>query len=206
MLEPVRFRAWRGNLTPREDGRPHRPDSAVSSSVCLEDDTMTPPHSHHASACRCGPRTPAPADAPHSVVRVKGSAGRLRRAGGDLVRAAGVAGIDRYRHPGPGHRRRTGRRRRRRNGLAGRFPRRGDRARVCGAFAVIFGMGRAPPSPGRNRRSSADRRPTTPAPGARQRVAPSSSSRADFPLPPPISSSEFARRTGPAVLPAGARL
>ncbi len=39
---------------------------------------MTPPHSHHASACRCGPRTPAPADAPHSVVRVKGSAGPVK--------------------------------------------------------------------------------------------------------------------------------
>ena len=75
-LEPARFRAWRGNLTPREDGRPHRPDSAVSSSACIEDDTMTPPHSHITSACRCGPRTPA--DAPYSVVRVKGSAGPVK--------------------------------------------------------------------------------------------------------------------------------
>src|SRR5450755_599076 len=78
MLEPVRFRAWRSNLTPREDGRPHRPDSAVSSSVCLEDDTMTPPNSHHASACHCGPRTPAPSAPSHSVVRVKGSAGPVK--------------------------------------------------------------------------------------------------------------------------------
>jgi hypothetical protein len=39
---------------------------------------MTPPHSHHASACCCGPRTLAPADAPHSVVRVKGSAGPVK--------------------------------------------------------------------------------------------------------------------------------
>jgi len=39
---------------------------------------MTPPHSHHAAACRCGPRTSAPADAPHSVVRVKGSAGPVK--------------------------------------------------------------------------------------------------------------------------------
>ena len=50
----------------------------VSSSACTEDDTMTPPHSHHAAACRCGPRTSAPADAPHSVVRVKGSAGPVK--------------------------------------------------------------------------------------------------------------------------------
>ena len=90
---------------------------------------MTPPHSHHASACRCGPRTPASADAPHSVVRVKGSAGPVKGELEVTVRAARVAGIDRYRHPGPGHRRRTGRRRRRRSGLAGRLPRRGDRAR-----------------------------------------------------------------------------
>jgi len=39
---------------------------------------MAPPYSHHVSACRCGPRTPAPADAPHSVVRVKGSAGPVK--------------------------------------------------------------------------------------------------------------------------------
>jgi hypothetical protein len=39
---------------------------------------MAPPYSHHASACRCGPQTPAPADAPHSVVRVKGSAGPVK--------------------------------------------------------------------------------------------------------------------------------
>jgi hypothetical protein len=40
---------------------------------------MTPPHSsHNTSACRCRPRTPAPADAPYSVVRVKGSAGPVK--------------------------------------------------------------------------------------------------------------------------------
>ena len=39
---------------------------------------MTPPHSPRTSACRCGPRTPALADAPHSVVRVKGSAGPVK--------------------------------------------------------------------------------------------------------------------------------
>lgn len=39
---------------------------------------MTPPHSHHAYVCCCGPRTPAPADAPHSVVWVKGSAGPVK--------------------------------------------------------------------------------------------------------------------------------
>ena len=39
---------------------------------------MTPPHSHCTSAYRCGPRTPASADAPHSVVRVKGSAGPVK--------------------------------------------------------------------------------------------------------------------------------
>ena len=39
---------------------------------------MTPPHSHRTSVCRCGLRAPAPADAPHSVVRVKGSAGPVK--------------------------------------------------------------------------------------------------------------------------------
>jgi len=39
---------------------------------------MTPPHSHRASACRCSPQTPASADARHSVVRVKGSAGPVK--------------------------------------------------------------------------------------------------------------------------------
>jgi hypothetical protein len=47
----------------------------VSSSACLEDDTTTPPHSHRTSACRCSPLSQRQADAPHSVVRVKGSAG-----------------------------------------------------------------------------------------------------------------------------------
>lgn len=37
---------------------------------------MTPPHPHSTFACRCGPRTPA--DAPYSVVRVKGSAGPVK--------------------------------------------------------------------------------------------------------------------------------
>jgi hypothetical protein len=39
---------------------------------------MTPPHSHRASACYRNARPPAPADAPHSVVRVKGSAGPVK--------------------------------------------------------------------------------------------------------------------------------
>jgi hypothetical protein len=39
---------------------------------------MTPPCSHHTSACRCGPRMPATADGHHSVVRVKGSAGPVK--------------------------------------------------------------------------------------------------------------------------------
>jgi hypothetical protein len=39
---------------------------------------MTPPCSHHTSACRCGPRMPATADGHHSVVRVKGSAGLVK--------------------------------------------------------------------------------------------------------------------------------
>jgi hypothetical protein len=38
---------------------------------------MTPPHSHHTPAC-CGPRPAALADAPHSTVRVKGSAGPVK--------------------------------------------------------------------------------------------------------------------------------
>jgi hypothetical protein len=38
---------------------------------------MTPPHSHHTPVCSCGPQA-APADAPHSVVRVKGSAGPVK--------------------------------------------------------------------------------------------------------------------------------
>ena len=96
---------------------------------------MTPPHSHHASACRCGPWTPAPADAPHSVVRVKGSAGPVKgelevtsseRQGSPvstaiailvLVIAVGVAGW-----------------------LAG-FPAVATGLGACGAFAVIFGAG-----------------------------------------------------------------
>lgn len=39
---------------------------------------MTPPCSRHPSACRCGPQMPTPADRPHSVVRVKGSAGPVK--------------------------------------------------------------------------------------------------------------------------------
>jgi hypothetical protein len=39
---------------------------------------MTPPHSHPTSASRSGPQVSAPADAPYSVVRVKGSAGPVK--------------------------------------------------------------------------------------------------------------------------------
>ena len=103
---------------------------------------MTPPHSHYASACRCGPRTPAPADAPHSVVRVKGSAGPVK---GELevtssepqgspvstaiailvlVTAAALAAVA--------------------VGVAGwlaGFPAVATGLGACGAFAVIFGAG-----------------------------------------------------------------
>ena len=103
---------------------------------------MTPPHSHHASACRCGPRTPVPADAPHSVVRVKGSAGPVK---GELevtssepqgspvstaiailvlVTAAALAAVA--------------------VGVAGwlaGFPVVATGLGACGAFAVIFGAG-----------------------------------------------------------------
>jgi hypothetical protein len=103
---------------------------------------MTPPHSHHAAACRCGPRTSAPADAPHSVVRVKGSAGLVKgelevtssepqgspvstaiailvlvTASALAAVAVGVAGW-----------------------LAG-FPAVATGLGACGAFALIFGMG-----------------------------------------------------------------
>lgn len=103
---------------------------------------MTPPHSHHAAACRCGPRTSAAADAPHSVVRVKGSAGLVK---GELevtssepqgspvstaiailvlVTASALAAVA--------------------IGAAGwlaGFPATATGLSSCGAFAVIFGMG-----------------------------------------------------------------
>ncbi len=103
---------------------------------------MTPPHSHQAAACRCGPRVSAPADAPHSVVRVKGSAGPVK---GELevtssepqgspvsiaiailvlVTAAALAAVA--------------------VGVAGwlaGFPAVATGLGACGAFALIFGIG-----------------------------------------------------------------
>ena len=103
---------------------------------------MTPPHSHHAAACRCDPRMLAPADAPHSVVRVKGSAGPVK---GELevtssepqgspvsiaiailvlVTAAALSAVA--------------------IGVAGwlaDFPAVATGLGACGAFALIFGMG-----------------------------------------------------------------
>jgi len=103
---------------------------------------MTPPHSHHAAACCCDPRTLALADAPHSVVRVKGSAGPVK---GELevtssepqgspvstaiailvlVTAAALSAVA--------------------IGVAGwlaGFPAVATGLGACGAFALIFGMG-----------------------------------------------------------------
>jgi hypothetical protein len=103
---------------------------------------MTPPRSHHTSACRCGPRVPPPSGPSHSVVRVKGSAGPVKgelevissepqgsplstaiailvlvTAAALAAAAVGVAGW-----------------------LAG-FPAVATGLGACGAFALIFGAG-----------------------------------------------------------------
>jgi hypothetical protein len=103
---------------------------------------MTPPHSHHASACRCGPRTPASADAPHSVVRVKGSAGPVKGElevtssepqGSPVSTAIAILVLVTAAALGAVTVGVTG-------WLAG-FPAVATGLGVCGAFAVIFSMG-----------------------------------------------------------------